>query len=283
MRESGYEIISLDEVHDRLVNKEFDRKFAAFTLDDGYIDNFTHALPVFEKNDAPFTVYVCTGFPDGEVLMWWEVLEQIINNHDHVSMLIDGQKFDYVTRTTAEKYTAFNAIYWALRGLPHEKQYSEAEKIAEQYNFDWKGLCRSCSMSWDQIRKLNEHPLVTIGAHTINHYALRKLPADQVQEEADQGRKILIQQLGEDPKHFAYPYGDSGSAASREFEIMRDLGFTTSTTTRKAVLFPEHADHLQALPRVSLNGDYQSARYVDLFLSGAPFALSNKFQRLNIG
>ena len=283
VRESGYEIISLDEVHDRLVNKEFDRKFAAFTLDDGYIDNLTHALPVFEKNDAPFTVYVCTGFPDGEVLMWWEVLEQIINNHDHVSMLIDGQKFDYVTRTTAEKYTAFNAIYWALRRLPHEKQYSEAEKIAEQYNFDWKELCRSCSMSWDQIRKLNEHPLVTIGAHTINHYALRKLPADQVQEEADQGRKILIQQLGEDPKHFAYPYGDSGSAASREFEIMRDLGFTTSTTTRKAVLFPEHADHLQALPRVSLNGDYQSARYVDLFLSGAPFALSNKFQRLNIG
>ena len=103
---------------------------------------------------------------------------------------------------------------------------------------------------------------------------------DQVREEADQSRKILSQQLGEMPKYFAYPYGDAESAGSREFGIMQDLGFTTSTTTRKAELFPEHADHLQALPRISLNGDYQLKRYVDLFLSGAPFAISNKFQRL---
>jgi len=280
VRTLGYDIISLDEVHDRLINKNFDRKFVAFTLDDGYLDNLTHAQPIFESNDAPFTVYVCTGFPDGEVLMWWEVLEQIIEQRGHVSVTVDGQLFDYVTKTTAEKYAAFNAIYWALRRLPHEQQYIEAEKMADQYNFDWKELCRSCSMTWNQIRELNNHPLVTIGAHTINHYALRKLPSDQVREEADHSRKILAEQLGEEVKHFAYPYGDFGSAASREFEIMQELKFTTSTTTRKAMLFPEHAEHVQALPRVSLNGDFQSRRYVRLFLSGAPFALSNKFQRL---
>jgi len=223
VREAGYDIISLDEVHARLINKKFDRKFAAFTLDDGYLDNLTHALPVFEKNDAPFTVYVCTGFPDGEVFIWWEVLEQIIEQHDHVSVTVDGKLFDFLTSTTAEKYTAFNAVYWALRGLPHEKQYSEAGKIADRYNFDWKELCRSCSMTWDQVRELNNHSLVTIGAHTINHYALRKLSPDQVREEAGQGRKILTQQLGEQAKHFAYPYGDKGSAASREFEILQDL------------------------------------------------------------
>ncbi len=282
VKESGYDILSLDEVHDRLINKKFDRKFATFTLDDGYLDNLTCARPVFEKNDAPFTVYICTGFPDGKVFMWWEVLEQIIDQHDRISVTIDGQLFDFTTRTTAEKYSAFNVVYWALRSLSHEKQYAEAEKMANQYRFDWRELCQSCSMTWDQIRELNTHSLVTIGAHTINHYALRKLSPDQVREEADQGRKILADQLGERPEHFAYPYGDAGSAASREFQIMQDLGFKTSTTTRKAVLFPENADHLQALPRVSLNGDFQSQRYVRLFLSGAPFALSNKFHRLNV-
>jgi hypothetical protein len=29
-----------------------------------------------------------------------------------------------------------------------------------------------------------------------------------------------------------------------------------------------------ALPRVSLNGDYQHPRYIKVFLSGAPFALA---------
>ena len=282
VREAGYEIISMDEVEDRLVNKKFDRKFAAFTLDDGYLDNYTHALPVFEKNDAPFAVYICTGFPDGEVLLWWEIIDQIIKNNDHISVTIDDQLFDFATKSTKEKYAAFDAVYWTLRKLPHEKQYSEAEKIADQYDFDWQALCRSCSMTWDQVRKLNEHHFVTVGAHAVNHYALRKLTSDQVREEVEQGRKIIAQHLGEEPGHFAYPYGDARSAASREFEIMQDLGFKTSVTTRKGVLFSEHADHLQAIPRVSLNGDYQSEKYVQLFLSGAPFAFSNKLQRLVI-
>ena len=36
-----------------------------------------------------------------------------------------------------------------------------------------------------------------------------------------------------------------------------------------------------ALPRVSLNGDYQSLTYTALYLSGAPFALWNRFQQIN--
>lgn len=282
IRQAGYEIISLDEVHQRMQNKQFDRKFAAFTIDDGYLDNYTEALPVFEKNNAPFTIYVCTGFPDGEVMMWWEILERIINEQDHVNVTVADEVFDFSTKTTADKYAAFNAIYWKLRNLPHEDQYSEFDKIVEQYQFDWQGLCRDCSMTWDQIRELNEHPLVTIGAHTINHYALRKLSAEHVREEAQKGRDIITQQLGEEPKHFAYPYGDAGSAAQREFKIMEELGFATSTTTRKAMIFPENSDHMQAIPRVSLNGDFQSPHFVRLFLSGAPFALSNKFKRLNV-
>ena len=63
---------------------------------------------------------------------------------------------------------------------------------------------------------------------------------------------------------------------------MRDLGFETAVTTRPGVLFPEHRDHLTALPRVSLNGDYQTLRYLDLFLSGAPFLLYNRLRRVNV-
>lgn len=280
VKRMGFDIIDLDEAYHRLMEQRFDQPFVVFTIDDGYLDNLTEALPVFQKHQAPFTVYVCTGFPDGQVFMWWEVLERIVRDHDEVSVTVNDQAFEFTTISTDEKYTAFNQIYWALRKLPHVEQYAEAMKISDQYAFDWQELVRECSMNWDQIRQLQSDPLVTIGAHTIHHYALRKLTLDQVRDEAKRGREILIDQLGEKPKHFAYPYGDAGSAARREFEIMQELGFTTSTTTRKGVIFPEHRDHLHALPRVSLNGDYQHERYIELFLSGAPFAISNKFKRL---
>ena len=69
--------------------------------------------------------------------MWWEILERIVKQHDQISVTVDGHTFDHKTRTTEEKYNAFNEIYWALRKLPHKKQYSEVEKIVEQFNFDW--------------------------------------------------------------------------------------------------------------------------------------------------
>ncbi|MCK5189047.1 MAG: hypothetical protein KAR12_03220 [Methylococcales bacterium] len=81
---------------------------------------------------------------------------------------------------------------------------------------------------------------------------------------------------------FAYPYGDKTSAGTREFNIIKELGYDTATTTRKGVLFPEHAQHLQALPRISLNGDYQKNRYIRLFLSGAPFAFLNRFRHIDV-
>ena len=54
-----------------------------------------------------------------------------------------------------------------------------------------------------------------------------------------------------------------------------------AVTTRKGLIYPEHGDHLFALPRVSLNGDYQSLHFIDLYLSGAPFALWNRFRRVD--
>ena len=36
-----------------------------------------------------------------------------------------------------------------------------------------------------------------------------------------------------------------------------------------------------SMPRVSLNGDYQSLAFTEVFLSGGPFALWNGFKQVN--
>jgi hypothetical protein len=52
-------------------------------------------------------------------------------------------------------------------------------------------------------------------------------------------------------------------------------------TTRKGMLFRAHKDHLTALPRVSLNGEFQDLSYTALYLTGVPFAIWNGFQQVD--
>ena len=60
LRSRDIDIVTMDEVHQRLVERRFSRRFACFTLDDGYRDNRDFALPVMREFDAPCTVYVAT-------------------------------------------------------------------------------------------------------------------------------------------------------------------------------------------------------------------------------
>ncbi|MGH6819940.1 MAG: polysaccharide deacetylase family protein, partial [Methylocella sp.] len=101
---------------------------------------------------------------------------------------------------------------------------------------------------------------------------------DEMTKSADR----IERELGSRPAYFAYPYGDPGSAATRDFQLAAQAGFKAAVTTRKGLVFAGHRDHLTALPRVSLAGQYQKLRYIDVLLSGAAFALFNGFKRLNV-
>src|ERR1044072_3521904 len=58
LRRSDVDILTLDEMHRRLTECDFRRRFVCLTFDDGYRDNLRHALPILRKHGAPFTLYV---------------------------------------------------------------------------------------------------------------------------------------------------------------------------------------------------------------------------------
>ena len=144
-----------------------------------------------------------------------------------------------------------------------------------------RSFCDELCMSWAEIAQLAADPLVTIGAHTVTHCILKKVGEDAVRSEMRESAAVLEAALGKRPQHFSYPFGDPTSAGPREFAIAGALGFKTAVTTRPGVLFAEHRDHLMALPRVSLNGEYQQRRYVRVLMSGAGTAMWNGFRRVD--
>ena len=47
------------------------------------------------------------------------------------------------------------------------------------------------------------------------------------------------------------------------------------------MVFAENAEHPTALPRISLNGNYQNARFLSVLTSGAATAMWNGFRRVD--
>lgn len=281
LRSRDIDIISMDEVHERLVQGDFDRRFAAFTLDDGYRDNGDYAAPVLREFDAPFTVYVASDFAEGTGRLWWIALETVIAKADHVEAQIGDSAVRSDTGTPEAKQAAFDRLHDWLRGLPgdHDVQ-REIEALCARHDVDLLALCRELCLSWDELKRLADDPLVTIGAHTITHCNLAKQREEIAAREMAVGRARIEAALQRPVLHLAYPYGDRCAAGDREFALARAAGFKTAVTTRPGMVFAENAGHLTALPRVSLNGNYQDTRILPVLTSGAATAMWNGFRRI---
>ena len=281
LKRSNLDIVSLDEMYRRLVERDFKRRFVCITFDDGYRDLLQYAWPILKKNNVPFALYVPTGFPDRIGELWWAALERVIANNDRIGLYIDGrdQRFDCIT--VDDKRNIYNQLYWWLRTRPTEEELREAIRdLSARYGVDMKALCDELCMTWEDIAELSRDSLVTIGAHTVNHPMLGKTTDRVARSEMEMSRVVIESAIGIRPEHFAYPVGDPASAGPREFAIAAELGFKTAVTTQAGVLFREHRNHLMSLPRLSLNGEYQQLRYLRVLMSGAASAMWNGFRKL---
>lgn len=281
VRRLGFDIVTLEEALTRLAAGG-GRPFVALTFDDGYRDNVVFALPVLERHDAPFTVYIATGFADRSAGMWWLALEEALRCARSVEIADEGLSLSLPTQTPGEKTKAFERIYWALRGGSEERLLEIVGALAAQQGVDGRALVEALCMDWPEIASVARHPLATIGAHSVSHKMLAKWPAEVAREEMQLSKQRIEEKIGVPVRHFAYPVGDSASAGRREFALAAEIGFASAVTTRPGMIFPAHKNHLTALPRVSVNGNWQDGGYFEVLLSGAPFALWNRGRRVNV-
>jgi peptidoglycan/xylan/chitin deacetylase (PgdA/CDA1 family) len=282
LRAHDIEIVTMDEVHQRLAGRNFSRRFAAFTLDDGYRDNRDFALPVFREFDASCTVYVTSDFAEGTGRLWWVALERAVAKATSIEVEIGGTAVRIDAASPAAKQAAFDRLHDWLRALPGEHDVRrEISALCRRHGVDEAAIARELCLSWDELKSFADDPLVTIGAHTITHCNLARQSEDVALHELTASRRRIEEALGREVLHLAYPYGDKFAAGTREFALAQAAGFKTAVTTRPGMVFPESAGHLTALQRVSLNGNYQDARILPVLTSGAATAVWNGFRRID--
>jgi peptidoglycan/xylan/chitin deacetylase (PgdA/CDA1 family) len=276
MKCRGYRFVSMDEAVDRIRSGNGRQQFATITADDAYRDNLTEALPVFEKHGTPFTVYVAPGLIDGTTDLWWDVVEDIVGARDRIDLRTANGTMVIDASSTARKMEANRRLEnYLTNEIPEAAQREVVRVLARSAGVDFGQPRRDTLMDWNEIRTIAGHPLATIGAHSVHHYNLRRLSAHSVRRELADGAKTLKDKLGRVPRHLAYPYGYAAAVGPREVGLAKEAGYVSAITTRHGILRAEHAGHLHALPRISLNGRYQRLGHLRTMLSGITTPLAN--------
>lgn len=249
-----YDIIPLTDVLARLMHRQ-KRKFIVFTMDDGYKDNFTNALPVFKRHNVPYTIFVTTDFPDRKAVLWWYELEDLLLSHEEISL---SNGVTYPAHNYEEKCDSFLKIREEILKLDQLDLENALNRLFSGYKVDWTGQCEKLCLSWDDIRALKNEPLVTIGAHTKHHYNLKQLSSEEeVRKEVNDGMELLAKNAGITPKVFAYPFGSPTEAGEREYSVLSQMPFACSCIAYGGACTKESAKNLCALPRIMFKQDFK--------------------------
>lgn len=279
LEENHYHFLSLDELYHGLKWNNLEKRFAIITFDDGYVDNYSIVYPILKKRQIPFAIYVTTSFPEGKAILWWYLLEELLDGNGTILIKENEHPINYDLSDEDQRKQASWTIRRIMKSSTPSNFKRNIDTIFSANGLDPYSTVKELSLTWNQIIELSRDPLVTIGAHTVNHYQLSHLDENDVKAEVTLARNRLSETIKKPVDHFAYPFGGRAAAVEREFQIIKKMDFRTATTTRTANVFSEHRDHLEALPRLDM-GMFSSNDQFDLGLNGWLPARLNRFQRV---
>jgi peptidoglycan/xylan/chitin deacetylase (PgdA/CDA1 family) len=219
-------------LHDVLCRSRVPR--VAVTFDDGYADNVLNALPLLEAEGVPATVFVISDMVSAQREFWPDRLERLLrhapNQVTHVELAVGGTTLTADVSDEAACRRTMWALHARLRPRPPVEIDNVLVNLERQMGVtETPTQCRP--VTEEEVRRLTESKLVTVGAHTRSHPWLSTLSEAEQREEIVGCRHRLEVMTGRPVDMFAYPYGSFGSYGRPTVRILRSAGFTLACTT----------------------------------------------------
>lgn len=204
----------------------------AITVDDGYHDNLLALAGLGAP--VPATVYVTTGHIGGDTLWPYALSDAIAHSpHAAVTTPLLGPATVRLDSSTARQ-EALEKLVAELKAVPYVQfDACLAEVLAA---LEANVPPRTGDMlSWDDVRRLHRWG-VDIGAHTVHHPILANADDRTAAAEIVGSRDRIAAELGEAPRHFAYPNGGpTDFRLDRDVATVADAGFVCAVTTSEGI------------------------------------------------
>jgi peptidoglycan/xylan/chitin deacetylase (PgdA/CDA1 family) len=242
----------------------------AITFDDGFRDNFVHAVPLLEKYKLPATFYIATGAIGSDKVYWWDELQQIIfetavlpevleivigtepfsfrfQNDAALSDILKNeiQHWHYGLAVPNERVQLFLELWERIKSLRSSDQQNTLTNLLV-----WSGGTTAhnpVAMSLNELQAISRNPLFSIGAHTVHHAMLSVLDVANQSGEIGESKTVIEKWLDKKVVDFAYPYGNYNTETKM---LVEQAGFKFAVSTEERPVRDRDAQF--ELPRVQV-------------------------------
>ena len=201
------------------------------TFDDGYLDNYTDALPVLKAHNVKASFFVSTGFIDAPYLPFWDEIAWMIRTSRRSSLDLPDFLPTVLPFDEPERENAVRTLLRAYFRLQRDRTTGFLDAIGAATGTgrppaDLPDL-RQMWLTWDRVREMLAAGM-TIGGHTVNHPIMARLTrAEQMAEVTACGQRMQAE-LGIPMRTFAYPFGTRDAFNRDSRECLREQGVLTA-------------------------------------------------------
>lgn len=177
------------------------------TFDDGYADFAEYAFPIMQEEGIPSTLFITTGFVNGDLWLWPDQLRYLVNHTETVGPVeIPGLSTPIDIQANKEK--AWNAIADYCLTIPNKQKVQLIDSLFNSLKVDtcFETPPEYKALSWSQVRDMCGKGL-DLGSHSYSHPILTLLDPNELKYELTTSKQLIKNNLSFEPTLFCYPNG----------------------------------------------------------------------------
>ncbi len=259
VKEYGYEFMSIEELIS-IVNRAGApiRNKVMFTMDDGYIDQITKGLPVFQKHQCPISIGVITNFISGKMWPWDAKIRYLFHStqrSEYTHTTSCGVSIELRMDTPIVRLHSMRAIRESLKQESLVFLLGTITKLEVDLGVELPILPpeQYRPFSWEDIKRL-EGDGVNFIPHTQNHYILSNLSDEAVYAELEGSIRDVNKHIKSVPA-FIYPNGRLCDFNEKHIQLLRknDIKIAFSTHSKYLSLneLDRAVDDSYCIPRIA--------------------------------
>lgn len=233
LKSSGNALSMPEIVEHHLEKTPFPENAFAVSFDDGFENNFSIAAPILEALNIPATFYVSTYLIQNNAMTWIDQVEYSLEKTKSGTIRLPGFSKDLSFNSKETKIKVADTLRCEVKTrkeidieLLVQTIFSQCQMEPVNHSDDQLDK----KMSWDQIRKLHEREIFTIGGHSHHHVNLASLNDDDLEFEIRTSIQFLKKEAGIEVKHYSYPEGLEYCYSEKVIQKLKSYNIICSPT-----------------------------------------------------